>query len=236
MDDKIAALEQRLKDWSATLQPLCQASSLGAEDMVLTDVICRLALPIPVFTLDTGRLHEATYRLLDRIYDHYGCRITVVWPNPDAVQRLVHEQGMNGFYDSVERRRRCCQVRKVEGLERALSGQRAWMTGLRREQSPERGEVALEATDARTGTLKLSPLADWSRDDVWAYLDRFSVPYNPLHDQGYVSIGCEPCTRALQPGEEERAGRWWWETSGQKECGLHGADHAVGNEEEKVES
>lgn len=234
--NKIHELEQRLAHWTGRFSPLSLASSLGAEDMVLTDALCRLGLDVPIFTLDTGRLHPSTYRLMDRIHERYGRRLVVYWPEASAVEQLVREQGLNGFYHSPEQRRACCQVRKVAVLQRALAGQRAWLTGLRREQSPGRQAVALEEPDEHTGLVKLNPLVDWTREEVWAYLTQFSVPYNPLHDQGYASIGCEPCTRALEPGEEERAGRWWWEQASGKECGLHGAAPVTVNSTQKGHS
>ncbi|MDA8416343.1 MAG: phosphoadenylyl-sulfate reductase [Betaproteobacteria bacterium] len=233
LNDKIERLEQRLTQWSGQLSPLGLASSLGAEDMVLTDAICRLDLNISIFTLDTGRLPPSTYRLVDRVYERYGRRLAVYWPDAEAVEQLVLAQGMNGFYNGLDQRRACCQVRKVEVLQRALKGKKAWLTGLRREQSPGRQSIALEEPDELTGVIKLNPLVDWTHEDVWSYLKQFSVPYNPLHDQGYASIGCEPCTRALQPGEEERAGRWWWEQAGKKECGLHGGAPTIVSSTEK---
>lgn len=237
MDSKIQTLNQRLQDWRQRFTSWCQASSLGAEDMVITDALYRLGLDISIFTLDTGRLYPATYRLIDRVHAHYGYRLTVYYPQAEALEQLVRQQGMNGFYESMEKRQACCQVRKVDVLARALAGQQAWVTGLRREQSVGRQQVALEEQETHSGVTKLNPLVDWTRDEVWAYIQQYSVPYNPLHDQGYASVGCEPCTRALQPGEEERAGRWWWEVVGKKECGLHGGSPQESNSTtEKVES
>ena len=223
---RIDQLEQNLRAWSLRTPALSLASSLGAEDMVITDLICRKNLPVRIFTLDTGRLPEATYRLLDRIFEHYGRRIEVFWPAPEDVEELVKEQGVNGFYHGLAARRACCAARKVKPLARALSGQTGWITGLRRDQSPTRGDLVTEIWDEGHGLMKYSPLLDWSREEVWAVLEEYRVPYNALHDQHYASIGCAPCTRAIQPGEDERAGRWWWESSDSKECGLHVASEA----------
>jgi phosphoadenosine phosphosulfate reductase len=210
-----------VSDASATL---AMASSLGAEDMVLTDLVFRNALPIEIFTLDTGRLHEPTLRVLARIRETYGRSVRVYFPEAGDVEALVEKQGINGFYESVDARKACCRVRKVLPLKRALAGRAAWITGLRREQSPTRADLSAEAWDADHGIAKWSPLADWSEAEVWAYLRSRKVPYNALHDQGFLSIGCAPCTRAVQPGEDPRAGRWWWEHPETKECGLHVAD------------
>ncbi len=200
---------------------LVMASSLGAEDMVLADLIFREGLPIRIFTLDTGRLHEQTLRVLARTRETYGQDIRVYFPAAEDVETLVSAQGINGFYESVDARKACCRVRKVLPLKRALAGRRAWITGLRRDQSPTRAELQAESWDADHGIAKWSPLADWSEAEVWAYLRAHKVPYNALHDQGFLSIGCAPCTRAVQPGEDARAGRWWWEHPETKECGLH---------------
>jgi phosphoadenosine phosphosulfate reductase len=200
---------------------LVMASSLGAEDMVLADLIFRSRLPIQIFTLDTGRLHEQTLRVLARTRDTYGCAIRVYFPAAPDVETLVQAQGINGFYESVDARMACCRVRKVLPLSRALAGRNAWITGLRREQSPTRAELLVESWDADHAIAKWSPLADWSEGEVWAYLRANKVPYNALHDQGFLSIGCAPCSRAVQPGEDPRAGRWWWEHPETKECGLH---------------
>lgn len=202
-------------------QPLAMASSLGAEDMVLTDLVFRNRLPVTVFTLDTGRLPEQTHRLLARVREFYGQSVRVYFPEAADVEHFIAEHGVNGFYQGIAERRACCAIRKVAPLKRALAGHRAWITGLRRDQSPTRTALSPEVWDAEHGLTKISPLADWSREDVWAYLQAHHVPYNALHDQGYASIGCSPCTRAIEPGEDERAGRWWWEHPETKECGLH---------------
>ena len=200
---------------------LAMASSLGAEDMVLTDLVLRGGFPIQIFTLDTGRLHEQTLRMLARIRETYDRSVRVYFPAAGDVETLVAAQGINGFYESVAARQACCRSRKVLPLARALADRRAWITGLRREQTTTRAELAIEAWDADHGIAKWSPLADWSEAEVWAYLRAHKVPYNALHDQGFLSIGCAPCTRAVQPGEDARAGRWWWEHPETKECGLH---------------
>ncbi len=203
------------------------ASSLGAEDMVLTDIILRERLPVRIFTLDTGRLHADTVGLIGRVKVHYGHDIEVFRPVEESVDAYVREHGANAFYESVDLRKRCCAIRKVEPLARALSGQQAWVTGLRRAQAVTRTDLPWREHDAVHGIEKFNPLADWSEDDVWTYLRGAAVPYNPLHDRGYPSIGCDPCTRAIRPGEDVRAGRWWWESSDSKECGLHVATTPV---------
>jgi phosphoadenosine phosphosulfate reductase len=197
------------------------ASSLGAEDQVLTDLIFGAGLPIAIFTLDTGRLHADTVGLIDRVQAHYGKRLDVFRPVEESVQAYVTANGANAFYESVELRKSCCFIRKVEPLRRALASRDAWITGQRRAQSVTRADLPLREHDATHGIEKFNPLADWSEDDVWTYIRSRGVPYNPLHDRGYPSIGCDPCTRAIRPGEDVRAGRWWWESSDSKECGLH---------------
>ena len=198
------------------------ASSFGAEDVVLVDMLVRLNPSPRVFTLDTGRLPAETYDLIDAIRARYGLAIEVYFPQADAVEAMVREHGVNLFYASVEQRKRCCGVRKVEPLGRALAGLGAWITGLRREQAVTRTTVGKIEVDAdHGGIVKLNPLADWTGDQVWAYIRAHHVPYNPLHDRGYPSIGCAPCTRAVAPGEDPRAGRWWWEQPETRECGLH---------------
>ena len=197
------------------------ASSFGAEDMVLTDLIARHRQPIAIFTLDTGRLPAETYDLIDRVRTHYGVPIQVYYPNTQAIETYVRDNGVNAFYNSVELRQSCCAIRKTEPLARALAGRSAWITGQRRAQSVTRGAVDLEEVDTAHAISKFNPLAEWSEGEIWSYLRDHKVPYNPLHDLGYPSIGCAPCTRAIHPGEDIRAGRWWWETADQKECGLH---------------
>ncbi len=201
------------------------ASSFGAEDVVLIDILSRLEPPTRVFTLDTGRLPAETYTLMDAIRDRYGLAIEVYFPQAEAVETMVRERGVNLFYKSVENRKLCCGVRKVEPLGRALRDLDAWITGLRRDQAVTRTRVEkIEVDRDHSGIIKLNPIADWSWDEVWAYIRTHEIPYNALHDRGYPSIGCAPCTRAVQPGEDLRAGRWWWEGDpAAKECGLHHA-------------
>jgi phosphoadenosine phosphosulfate reductase len=213
--------EARLAAIARAYAPAALASSLGAEDMVLTDMIARRGLGIGVFTLDTGRLHGDTLALVDRIRARYGIEVEVFHPDDAALADYVARHGREGFYRSAELRRQCCRIRKVEPLGRALEGKRAWITGLRREQSEARAELAFEEFDEAHGIPKFNPLADWSEKDVWRYLRAHEVPYNPLHEQGYRSIGCAPCTRPVLPTEDPRSGRWWWEIKTARECGLH---------------
>jgi len=215
-----ATLERIAREFA----PAVFASSLAAEDMVLTDLILRAKLPIGIFSLETGRLHKETLGMLDRINETYGYDVALYKPEPTAVDAYVQQNGLNAFYDSVEMRKECCRIRKVEPLKRALAGNKAWVTGQRRAQSTTRAELAVQENDEAHGLTKFNPLADWSEEDVWNYIRANKVPYNPLHDKGYPSIGCEPCTRAIQPGEDVRAGRWWWENPESKECGLHVVD------------
>lgn len=204
--------------------PAVFASSLAAEDMVLTDIIFRNELAIDIFTLETGRLHAETLAMLPRISARYGREITLFQPEQTAIDEYVTKFGRNAFYDSIDLRKECCRIRKVEPLQRALAGKKAWVTGQRRAQSSTRAELAVQEDDVANHMQKFNPLAAWSEDDVWRYLRANQVPYNPLHDKAYPSIGCEPCTRAIQPGEDVRAGRWWWENADTKECGLHIVD------------
>lgn len=197
------------------------ASSLAAEDMVLTHAIFEANLQIDIFTLDTGRLNPETLAMIDRIAQRYGKRLLVMRPDPAEVAAYVERNGLNAFYESVPLRKSCCEIRKVEPLRRALAGRSAWLTGQRREQAATRGELPLSEHDPVFGLQKYNPLALWTQDDVWSAIRLLDIPYNPLHDRGYPSIGCEPCTRAVRPGEDLRAGRWWWESSDSKECGLH---------------
>jgi len=202
--------------------PTALASSFGAEDMVLLDLIARDGLAIDIFTLDTGRLPRETHALVAEVRRRYGIAIEVYAPWPDSVEAYVAENGIDGFYEGLEERAACCHVRKVEPLRRALASRRGWITGLRREQADSRANVTEAEHDPVHRKWKFSPLADWTHEDVWSYLRENRVPYNALHDRGYPSIGCEPCTRAVKPGEHPRAGRWWWEQdAAKKECGLH---------------
>lgn len=196
------------------------STSLGQEDQVITQLIATQKLPIQIFSLDTGRLFPETLELLARTESKYKTRIKVYYPETASVEKMVGEIGINGFYESVENRKTCCYVRKVEPLKRALAGNEVWVTGLRAEQSANRGGMKRVEWDEANQILKYSPLLDWTFDQMIAYINEQKIPYNPLHDQGFVSIGCAPCTRAIFPGEDARAGRWWWEDS-KKECGLH---------------
>ena len=220
----IDATEQTLARIAADFSPAVFASSLAAEDMVLTDLILKAKLPIGIFSLETGRLHQETLDVLDKVRQHYDHDITLYRPQPEAVEQYVQQNGLNAFYDSVEMRRECCRIRKVEPLGRALAGNKAWVTGQRRAQSSTRAELHVQEEDVAHAMTKFNPLADWSEEDVWAYIRANGVPYNALHDQGYPSIGCQPCTRAIEPGEDVRAGRWWWENPDSKDCGLHMVD------------
>lgn len=198
------------------------AASFGAEDVVLIDMLAELGAGCRIFTIDTGRLPDETYQLMDRIRERYGVNIEVYFPRPESVEPMVRAHGLNLFYRSVQLRQLCCHVRKVEPLERALASLAAWATGLRREQAATReGVRKVELDSAHGGIVKVNPLADWTWEQVWAYIRRRDVPYNVLHDRGYPSIGCAPCTRPVAPGEDLRAGRWWWERDAHKECGLH---------------
>jgi phosphoadenosine phosphosulfate reductase len=218
---KIDELERLLVRVALEHAPAALASSLSAEDMVITDCILRRKLDIEIFTLDTERLHADTLNVIFAIRTRYGYEVRVLRPDPEAVARYVAEFGRDAFYESAELRKRCCQLRKVEPLARALKGKEAWITGQRRQQAVTRAELKLQEYDATHGIVKFSPLADWSEDDVWAVIRAGDIPYNALHDQGYRSIGCAPCTRPTVAGEDVRAGRWWWEQPEARECGLH---------------
>lgn len=196
------------------------STSLGQEDQVITQLIASQNLPIQIFSLDTGRLFPETLDLLSRTEAKYKTGIKVYYPTTSSVENLVSNIGINGFYESVENRKSCCFVRKVEPLKRALAGNEIWITGLRAEQSANRSEMKRIEWDQGNQIIKYNPLMDWTFDQMIAYINEHRIPYNPLHDQGFVSIGCAPCTRAILPGEDARAGRWWWEES-KKECGLH---------------
>ena len=219
-------LELALREYS----PGVGLSFSGAEDVVLIDMAVKIGVPCTVFTLDTGRLHPDTYRFIDRVRAHYGMRIETFAPNTEAVQKLVSTKGFFSFY--VDGHKECCGIRKVEPLMRALKPLGAWVTGQRKDQSPNtRSEVPVIQLDRTFGTperplLKFNPLSFWTSQQVWAYIRDHEVPYNTLHDHGFISIGCEPCTRPVNPGQHERAGRWWWEEETKRECGLHAANTA----------
>lgn len=197
------------------------ASSFGAEDVVLVDLLMKTDPKARVVTLDTGRLPQETYNVMDVVRERYGMAVEVFVPNASDVEKMVVEKGLNLFYHSIENRRLCCGVRKREPLRRALSGLEAWMTGLRRDQNVTRGAVRKLEWDEGHQLVKVNPLADWSWDEVWKHIRDHHLPYNALHDRGFPSVGCAPCTRPIQPGEDLRAGRWWWEHPETKECGLH---------------
>jgi len=220
--ERVERARRLLASVEKNYSPSVLASSFGAEDMVVLDLIARDGLAIGIFTLDTGRLPAETHALIAEVRRRYGLQIDIYAPWPDSVDAFVENHGIDGFYEGVEQRKACCTVRKVEPLRRALAGKRGWITGLRREQAESRAQLPEAEHDAVHGLWKFSPLADWEEADVWQYLRANGVPYNALHDRGYRSIGCEPCTRAVKPGEHARAGRWWWEQDGvRKECGLH---------------
>jgi phosphoadenosine phosphosulfate reductase len=198
-------------------------SSFGAEDVVLIDMMCNINRNLTrVFTLDTGRLNQETYDLIDKIRKKYDIKVDVYFPNASDIEEMVANKGMNLMYESVENRKLCCNLRKIEPLKRALKQFDCWITGLRREQSTTRNKILkIEVDTLNNNITKLNPLADWTNDEIWKYIRKNKVPYNELHDRGYPSIGCEPCTRAIKEGEDPRAGRWWWENDTHKECGLH---------------
>lgn len=217
VDRVVALLTDTVRDFS----PVAFANSLGAEDMVLTDIIDRNRLAVEMFSLDTGRLPQETYDLMQTVRERYKTPLHVYFPDAKRIEAYVAEHGVNGFYQSIELRKACCHIRKVEPLQRALQGKRAWITGIRREQAATRTNLEISAFDADHNMQKINPLLEWSNAEVWEYLQQNNVPYNKLHDKFYPSIGCAPCTRAVTPGEDLRSGRWWWENPETKECGLH---------------
>ena len=219
MDHAIGLLQEALD----TYGEVTFANSLGAEDVVITDLIGRFVRGIEIFSLDTGRLPEETLQLLAKMEQRYELKVKVYYPDAAQLEAYVNRNGVNAFYQSVELRKGCCHVRKVEPLKRALMGKRAWVTGIRREQAVTRGTIEFSERDEANGLQKINPLADWSEKEVWAYIKANQIPYNALHDQHYPSIGCAPCTRSIAMGEDVRAGRWWWENPELKECGLHPA-------------
>ncbi len=216
-----ALLKKAVADYDGSI---VLANSLGAEDVVLTDLLAKFAPEIPMFVLDTGRLPEETLKLLADVRKAYSnLQVQVYYPESADVEAYVQDNGINAFYESQDLRKGCCFVRKIKPLKRALSGNKAWITGLRREQSVTRDEIQFEEWDEGNNMHKLNPLADWSEKEIWAYIKANEVPYNELHDKHYPSIGCAPCTRAISMGEDVRAGRWWWENPENRECGLHPA-------------
>ncbi len=218
---KTTAARDLLRQIATSYSPAVFANSLGAEDMVLTDLIVGDTAKIEIFSLDTGRLPLETYALIDEVKKHYGLKLRLYYPRHDLVETYTRENGINAFYESVELRKACCHVRKVEPLQRALAGRKAWITGMRAQQSATREGLPIQAFDEGNGLEKFNPLSDWTEKEVWAYIKLNKVPYNALHDNFYPSIGCAPCTRAITRGEDVRSGRWWWESPESKECGLH---------------
>jgi phosphoadenosine phosphosulfate reductase len=221
LDQKIEQVQAVLAGAVRDFSPVVFANSLGAEDMVLTDIIGRNRLDIGIFSLDTGRLPPETYNLMHKIENFYDMQLQVYFPDHALVERYIAQNGVNGFYESIVARKACCFARKVEPLRRALAGKGAWVTGMRLDQAVTRGKLEVSAHDGDNGLQKFNPLLDWTNKDVWAYIRQHDVPYNKLHDQFYPSLGCAPCTRSVTPGEDIRSGRWWWEDPDSKECGLH---------------
>jgi len=231
MKDTIIALNQRFLNSSAVelisfflneyKGRIALSSSLGLEDQVLTDMVCKIDDQTKIFTLDTGRLFPETYDLIHRTNQKYGIRMQVYFPDAEKVEEMVNNKGINLFYNSIEERKSCCRIRKIEPLKRAFSGLEVWICGLRRDQSITRTGMQPVEWDENNGLIKLNPLIDWTEEQVRSYIKEHKVPYNPLHDRDFPSIGCQPCTRAVLPGEDLRAGRWWWENPDTKECGLH---------------
>jgi phosphoadenosine phosphosulfate reductase len=219
VDESIKLLKQAQDQFAPDLVFAC---SFGAEDVVLIDLISKHTPSIQIITLDTGRLPQATYDVMDTCRAKYGIKIQVYFPDASEVEQMVAECGLNLFYHSVENRKRCCEIRKIHPLRRALKGKKAWVTGVRRQQADSRQDMAAVEDDDFFGLKKFNPLIEWTEDEIWTYIREFDVPYNALHDQHYPSIGCLPCTRSVTVGEDPRSGRWWWEhESGVAECGLH---------------
>jgi phosphoadenosine phosphosulfate reductase len=219
----------QLESALAEFKNVCYANSLGPESMVLTDLIWGSAegtaaaalAAIEIFSIDTGRLFPETYDLIERVQQRYGRALRIYYPHAADLEGWVHTNGINGFRDGIDQRRGCCVIRKVEPFRRAVSGRGAWITGIRRAQSAGRAMAAPVAWDGEYGLHKVSPLLEWTEKEIWEYIRRKRLPYNTLHDRGFPSIGCAPCTRAVQPGDDQRSGRWWWERSESRECGLH---------------
>lgn len=221
VNNKTTAVLTLLKNASVELGSITFANSFGAEDMVLTDIILKNKLSIAIFSLDTGRLPIETYDLMALVESHYQTKLNVYFPKNETVEFYVKNNGINAFYESIELRKNCCHMRKVEPLQRALTGKSAWVTGMRAEQATTRASLPVREFDETNLLEKFNPLSDWTEQEVWVYIKLHQVPYNALHDQFYPSIGCAPCTRAIAMGEDVRAGRWWWEDPMNKECGLH---------------
>jgi phosphoadenosine phosphosulfate reductase len=211
----------QLRSAVAEFKNVCYANSLGSESIVLTDLIWGAVPNIEMFSIDTGRLYPETYDLIERLQQRYGRVLTIFYPAAPKLESWVAENGINGFRNGLDQRRGCCAVRKVEPFRRAIAGKSAWVTGIRRGQSASRALAAPVEWDGVYGLHKVSPLLEWSENEIWEYIRKKRLPYNTLHDSGFPSIGCAPCTRAVQPGEDDRSGRWWWERSDSRECGLH---------------
>jgi phosphoadenosine phosphosulfate reductase len=221
LEQKATAVRELLASAVQQFGKVIYANSLGAEAMVLTDIIWTHVPQIDIFSIDTGRLHEETYELLEKLERRYKKRLRIVYPTTESIESLIGKQGVNGFFHSIDARRNCCATRKIEPFKRAIAGYSAWVTGVRREQSAARALGQPIEWDASYGLQKVSPLLDWSEEQIWQYIRARQIPYNALHDKQYPSIGCAPCTRAILPGEDQRAGRWWWEQPESRECGLH---------------
>ena len=226
VQNSLSLLKNALTDFTRDGGLVTQASSLGVEDMVITELLRQAGWlnhpALSLFVLETGQLHPETLALMDRLQAHYGVQLAVYRPDAQAAADFVAKNGADAMYQSIELRKACCDIRKMQPLARALAGKKAWIAGLRREQSEARAEVPdIDTSDTHNGRAKINPLANWTLGDVWHFVEQHGVPYNPLHDQFYPSIGCAPCTRAISLGEDFRAGRWWWEEASAKECGLH---------------
>ncbi|HYG40472.1 MAG TPA: phosphoadenylyl-sulfate reductase [Cytophagales bacterium] len=215
IEESLWYLSSRFKD------KIVFSTSFGYEDQVISHIIFENKIPIRVFTLDTGRMFPETYKVMNSTNNRYDTKVQVYYPKNDAVEKMVSTKGPMSFYDSVENRKECCFIRKVEPLNRALAGMDCWITGIRADQSGNRKEMLPVEWDESHKLFKYHPLFNWTLDDVKAYIEKYNIPYNVLHDRGFPSIGCQPCTRAVAPGEDVRAGRWWWESDSKKECGLH---------------
>jgi len=216
-EDSIARLRAAVADY----KNVCYANSLGSESVVLTDLIWEFVPEIEIFSIDTGRLYPETYDLIERVQHRYGRALRMYYPEASDLEEWVGKNGINGFRDSLDQRHGCCGIRKVAPFRRAVAGKSAWVTGIRRAQSASRALAAPVEWDHEYGLHKVSPLLEWSETEIWDYIRKKRLPYNSLHDTGFPSIGCAPCTRAVSPGEDERSGRWWWERSDSRECGLH---------------
>jgi phosphoadenosine phosphosulfate reductase len=215
--DSISQLQHAVTEF----KNVCYANSLGSESVVLTDLIWSAVPQIEIFSIDTGRLYPETYELIERLQKRYGRALRIYYPDAAGLESWVGEHGINGFRNGLDQRRGCCATRKVEPFRRAISGRDAWVTGIRRGQSASRAQASPVEWDREYGLHKVSPLLEWSENEIWEYIRKKRLPYNTLHDSGFPSIGCAPCTRAVQAGEPERSGRWWWERNDSRECGLH---------------